>query len=92
MQASMYFCHCLLYSYTDEIIQMSNHMIVFAAFLKKKANKKDQFTLDSKLLSSAKRAAVWIAVQVYNTLSAGTARGSPSLCHSFMQMAQVCQK
>lgn len=64
-----------------------------SSLLLKKANKqKNQFTLDSKLLSSAKRDVVWIAVQVYNTLSAGTALGSPSLCHSFMQMAHVCQK
>lgn len=53
---------------------------------------KNQFTLDCRLLSSAKRADVWIATGVYNTLSAATARGCSPVCHRLMKTDQVCHQ
>lgn len=79
-------CLCHFSPCTDEMIWMSNHTIVFPAY------RKNQFTLDCRLLSSAKRADVWIAAEVYNTLSAATARGCSPVCHRLMKTDQVCQQ
>lgn len=79
-------CFCHFGPCTDEMIWMSNHTIVFPAY------RKNQFTLDCRLLSSAKRADVWIAAGVYNTLSAATARGCSPVCHRLMKTDQVCQQ
>lgn len=53
MQMSFYFCHCLLYSYTDESMEMSHHMILcyFKEKKKKEIKKSIHFGLQIVVLS-----------------------------------------